>query len=128
MVREAVGAIGVRDVDLNDDEVGMVIEIDRLDVLVLDGCLDVGVEIRRERGEAERREQGVLDRPPVRAGGFSQGRQDELGAAHARKYNLNNFTLQSTSNRRRAISTASPSKIPGRRTGWQDGLSIRRPA
>ena len=79
-VGERVGAARVGDVDLNGDEIGTVVAWSGRDVLVDDLGLVVWVEVGGERGQAERREQRVFDRPPVRAGGFGQGRQDELHA------------------------------------------------
>lgn len=79
-VGESVSAARVRDVDLDDDEVGRVVGVERRDVLVHQHRLVLRPEIGRERGKAERREQGVLDRTPVRAGGLGQRRQDELHA------------------------------------------------
>ena len=80
VVREPVGAPRVGDVDLDDDEIGTVVEIERRDMLVLDDRLVVRSEIGGERGQTERRKERVLDRPPVRAGRFGQRRQDELDA------------------------------------------------
>ena len=79
-VRHAVRAVGVRDVDLDDDDVGGVVDRQRLDVLVDDPRPVVGGQIRGERGEAERREQGVFDRAPMGAGRFRESREDELYA------------------------------------------------
>ena len=80
MVGDAVGAVGVGDVDLNDHQVGVIVEVQRLDVLVLKRDLEIGIEIRRQRRQTERREERVLDRSPVGAGGFGQRRQDQLHA------------------------------------------------
>ena len=85
VISDAIGAAGVGDVDLNDDEIGLVVEGQGLDVLVNDGRLVVGRQVGGERGETERREERVLDRPPERAGGLGERRKDELdgeGAAH----------------------------------------------
>jgi hypothetical protein len=80
VIGETVGAVGVGDVDLDDDQVRTVVGVEPLDVLVDNHGVVVGRQIRGERGEAERREQRVLDRTPVRAGRFGQGREDELDA------------------------------------------------
>ena len=82
VVRDPVGAIGVGDVDLDDDEVGMIVEIELLDVLVLESDFEVGIEIGGEGGQAQRREQGALDRAPEGARCFRQRREDELDAPH----------------------------------------------
>lgn len=63
MVRQLVGAAGGRDVDLDHDQLGVVVQVERLDVLVLQGDLILGVEIPGEGGEAERWEEGVADGP-----------------------------------------------------------------
>ena len=67
-----------RDVDLDHDQVGRVVEVERLDVLVLNLDLVVVVQVAGQRGQAERREQRVLDRPPERARRLGQRRQDHL--------------------------------------------------
>ncbi len=48
VVCDLVRAIGVGDVDLNDHQVWLVVEVELLDVLVLQGDLEVGIEIRGE--------------------------------------------------------------------------------
>src|SRR5687767_4188127 len=85
MVGDAVGAVRVGDVDLNDDEVRAIVQVERLYMLVLNRGLDVGVEIGRQRGQSERRKERVLDRPPVRARGLGQRRKDEFGGPHCRQ-------------------------------------------
>jgi hypothetical protein len=77
-VRDRVGAKGIGDVDLDDDQVRGVLDRQALDVLVNDRGLVVVVQIGGQCCEAERREQRVLDRPPVRARRFGQGGQDEF--------------------------------------------------
>jgi hypothetical protein len=76
-VGEAVGAVSVGDVDLNHDQVGPSARVVRLDVFVHDRGVIAVFQIGRQRREAERGKQGVLDGAPERAGGFGQGRQDE---------------------------------------------------
>jgi hypothetical protein len=78
LVRQLVGAAGGRDVDLNHDQLGVVVQVERLDVLVLKRDLIIGVEIRRERGEAEGWEEGIFDRPEERALRFGKRREDQL--------------------------------------------------
>jgi hypothetical protein len=68
----------IGDVDLHDHEIGAVVERQRLDVLVDEVHLVVGAEISRQRRQAQRWEQAVLDRAEERAGGLRQGGQDEL--------------------------------------------------
>ncbi len=57
-----------------------VVDRERLDVLVDDVDLVGRIEPRRERGQAERREQAVLHGPEVRALGLGERRQDHLHA------------------------------------------------
>jgi hypothetical protein len=78
VVREPIGAVGVGDVDLNQDEVGPVVDSQRLDVLIDDRGVIVWIEEGGERGQAKGREEGVLDRPPVGAGRLGERRQDQL--------------------------------------------------
>ena len=70
VISNLVRAIGVGDVDLNDYQVGLVVEVKLLNVLVLQGHLDVGIEIGGESRETKRRKKGILDRPPIRTGCF----------------------------------------------------------
>jgi hypothetical protein len=79
-VGDLVGAPGGGDVGLDDDEVGIVVQIQRLHVLVLDDDVGSLIAVGGESGQAERREGGVLDRPEQRAGGLRQDRQDHLHA------------------------------------------------
>src|SRR6185436_15968909 len=51
-----------------------------LNVLIEDYRFVVRPKIGGERGETKWWKQGVLDRSPVRAGRFGQGREDELYA------------------------------------------------
>ena len=70
-IGQAIGAVGVRDVDLDDDEVGRVVEGQGLHVLVFDHRLVVWIEIGGERRQAEGREKR----------GTSTGRQNGLVAS-----------------------------------------------
>ncbi len=63
MIGDLVGAAGAGDVDLDHDQVGRVVEVERLDVLVGESDVVIGVEVCGERGQPERWEQRVLDRP-----------------------------------------------------------------
>jgi hypothetical protein len=79
-VGDAIRAVRVGDVDLYDDEIGLVVERQAFDVLVHDRRLVVAAQVCRERREAERRKQRVLDGAPVGTGRLGQRRQDELDA------------------------------------------------
>ncbi len=57
VVGDLVGAVGIGDVDLDDDEIGSVVEGERLNMLVDDDSVVVGREVGGERCQAERREE-----------------------------------------------------------------------
>jgi len=57
VIRDAVGPVGIGDVDLNDDEIGVILEVERFDVLVLDRDGEVRVEVCRQGREPEGRKQ-----------------------------------------------------------------------
>ena len=57
MVGDAIGAIGVRDVSLDQHEIRPVVEIERLHMLVHEDRFVIWCEKRRQRSEAERRKQ-----------------------------------------------------------------------
>jgi hypothetical protein len=80
VVGQLVGAPRRGDVDLDHHQVRLVGEVDLLHVLVGHRHLVVRVEVPGERGQAERREQRVLDRTEERRGRLGQGRQDHLDA------------------------------------------------
>lgn len=69
-----------RDVDLDHHQVRLVGQVHLLHVLVGQRHLVVRAEISGQRGEPERREQRVLDRPEERGRGLGQGGQDHLHA------------------------------------------------
>ena len=81
MVSDLICAIGVRDVDLNDHQVGRVLEIELLDVFVLQRDVEVRIEISREGSQTQGREERILDWPPVWARGLSQRWQNQLDAS-----------------------------------------------
>lgn len=78
VVGELVGAAGGGDVGLDHHEVRGVVQVQALHVLVLDRHLDVVGEVARQRRQAERREQRVLDRSEERARGFRERGQHHL--------------------------------------------------
>ena len=78
VVGDAVGPIGIGDVGLDHHEIRPVVEGERLDMFVHENRLFVWREKRRERGEAERWKQRVLDRTPIGAGRFGQGGKNQL--------------------------------------------------
>src|SRR5439155_2066015 len=77
---------GVGDVDLNDHQVGSIVEIERLDVLILQSDLEVGIEVRGESRQAQGRKERVLDRPPIGTRRLRQRREDEFNASQWRSH------------------------------------------
>src|SRR5258708_25411834 len=67
-----------RDVDLDHDQVGLVIQAKLFDVLVTDRDFIAIVQVGGQGGEAERREQRILDGPEEWTRGFGQRGQDHL--------------------------------------------------
>ena len=57
VIREAIRAVRGGDVDLNDDQVGRVVQVEPLHVLVLNFDVILTREKPRQRGQAERREE-----------------------------------------------------------------------
>ena len=78
MVRQAISAVGVGDVDLDDHQIRLVVQVERLDVLVLQGDLVIFIQITRQGSQPERREERIFDRSPEGAGGFGQSGQYQL--------------------------------------------------
>jgi hypothetical protein len=88
-IGKPIRPIRIGDVDLDDDEIGRIVERERLDVFVFEDGAIVGVQIGGERGETERRKERVFDRPEERAGGFGEGGKDEFHRERTR----HNFAL-----------------------------------
>jgi len=88
-IGQPVRAVGVRDVDLDDDEIRAVVQGQRPDMFVLDDCVVIGAEVCREGREAEGRKEGVFNRPPEGAGGLGEGGEDEFDPQRPR----HNFAL-----------------------------------
>ncbi|HXJ44966.1 MAG TPA: hypothetical protein VNH18_37100, partial [Bryobacteraceae bacterium] len=78
MVGDFVRAARAGDVDLDDDEIGVVVEAEGADVFVGDFGVVGGMEEGGEGGEAERGEEGVFDGTKEGTGGFRQGGEDEF--------------------------------------------------
>lgn len=83
VVGDAIGAIGVRDVRLDQHEIRAVVEVELLHVLVHEHRLIVRVEKRGQGCEAERRKQRVLDWTPVGAGRLREGGENQLDSKTA---------------------------------------------
>ena len=80
VVRNLISAVGVCNVDLNNNQIRSILQVELLDVLVLQRDLDVGIEVRSECCQTKRRKQRVLDRPPIGARSFRQRRKNQLDA------------------------------------------------
>ena len=78
VVCDAVGAVGVGDVDLDYDQVGGIVDGERLDMFVDDDGVVIGSQICGEGGETERRKQRILDRAPIGAGCFCECGENEF--------------------------------------------------
>ena len=78
VVGEPVGTVRRGDVDLDDNQVGRIVQVEFLDVLVLKVDLIVVVEVPRKRCQTERRKQRVLDRAPEGPRRFGQGGKNHL--------------------------------------------------
>jgi len=78
MIGNAIRSIGVRDVNLNDDEVWLVVKIELLNMLILQADFELRIEIGRKRCQTKRRKQRVLDWPTVRTRSFRQGRKNQF--------------------------------------------------
>jgi hypothetical protein len=84
VIGDSIRAIRIRDVNLNQDEIGSILEIERHHVLVDQYRAIVGTEKRGERRETERREERVLDRTPVRARRLGERREDQFDGQRSR--------------------------------------------
>ena len=83
-VRDPVSAIGGGDVDLEDDQVGAVAQVELLDVLVAQGDLVVGVQIRSQSGQSEY----LIGRKNGLVASVSAGRMSRTFIAAAYRPNL----------------------------------------
>src|SRR4051812_19126802 len=80
VIGDAIGALGRRDVDGHCHEVGLVVPVQRVDVLVDELDLVVRIEVAGEPCEPERWEQRVFDAPIPRRVSLQKLRQDQLDA------------------------------------------------
>src|ERR1700759_3922587 len=86
VIGDSVRAKRRRDVDLDDDEVGRIVEVEFFDMLVDESDVIVRIEIRSEGGQPERREERVFNWTKQRAGCFSKGGKDEFHFHGGREY------------------------------------------
>ena len=78
VISDAVGAICVRDVNLDDYQIGLVVQIEFFDMFVLERDFKIGIEVRCQSCQPQRRKKRVLDWPPVGTGSFRQGRKNQF--------------------------------------------------
>src|SRR5688572_3633437 len=96
VIRDAIRAIRVRDVDLDHHQIGLIVEVEWLDVLVLQTNVERRIEVRRQGRKTERRKQRVLNGSPVGAGGFGERREDQLHAPQTSKQVVHAATIPQT--------------------------------
>ncbi len=76
VIGDLVGAARGADRDLDADQVGLVVESEGLDVLILERDLVIVSQIAGERGESDRRPEGVPNAPTGMPLACGEGRQD----------------------------------------------------
>jgi len=81
VISDAIRAIGVRDVDLDDYEVRVVVQIEFFDMFVLKRDIKFRIQVGSESRQAKRRKQRVLDWPPVGAGSFPSTPEESVSHA-----------------------------------------------
>ncbi len=80
MVGDLVGAVGRADVHLDDHQIRRIRQVERFHVLVMDAHLVIGRQVARQRRQSQRREERILDRTPVGAGGFRESGENHFDA------------------------------------------------
>src|SRR5215475_4887416 len=78
MVGDFVRSLRGSDVNLNYNQIGLVVQVEGFNVLVLQTDVVVIVEISCQSGKTQRRKQGIFDRTPERAFGLGQRWQDHF--------------------------------------------------
>ena len=76
MVRNSIRPVRIRDVHLNDHQVGFIVKVELLYVLILKRDLEIWIEISRQSREAQWRKERVFDGPPERTRSFRQRREN----------------------------------------------------
>ena len=80
MVRNLVGAICGRNVDLHHNQVRPIVKLEFLDMLIRDRDFISWIEVRRKRRKAQRREERIFDRPEQGTRRFGECRENHLYA------------------------------------------------
>ena len=81
VIGKPVGALSIRYVDQDHNEVGKVVQMQRRDVFVFEHRLVIRPQIRGQCSQAKRSEERVFDRTPVRTRRFSQRGKNELDSS-----------------------------------------------
>src|SRR5258708_33616036 len=80
VVGDAIRPVYICDIRLDQDQVRLVVSAQRLHVLIYNDRFIIRMEVSGQSGQPQWREQGVLNRSPVGAGGLRQRGEDELHA------------------------------------------------
>jgi hypothetical protein len=80
VIGNSIRPVSIRNVDLNNYEIRLIVQVKLFYVLILQRNFKIGVEVSRERGQSEGREQRVFNRSPKGTGGFGQSRQNQFDA------------------------------------------------
>src|SRR5262245_48262676 len=78
MIGDFVRAFRRSDVNLNDDQIRLVVEIERFDMLILQADIVIIVKVAGERGKPQWRKQRIFDRTPEWAFSFGERRQNHF--------------------------------------------------
>src|SRR4029453_10927745 len=81
MVGDPVRTISIGDVNMNNHQVRLIVEVELLNVLILQGDLEVRIEIRSQRCQTKRGKKGVLDWSPEGTRSLGQRRQNTFDAS-----------------------------------------------
>src|SRR5215475_1294727 len=90
IVGDFIRSLRGSDVNLNYNQIGLVVQVEGFNVLVLQTDVVVIVEISCQSGKTQRRKQGIFDRTPERAFGLGQRRQNHFYFHREPSYQLLN--------------------------------------
>jgi hypothetical protein len=71
-----VGTVGRGDINLDDYQVGLISNLEGLNMLIQNGNFIIQVKVSRQCGQSQRREKTVLNRSPKWAVCLCESRQD----------------------------------------------------
>jgi hypothetical protein len=78
MISYCVSPVCVCYVNLDGNDIRIIVQVQRLNMLVDNFCFIAGLEEAGKRGQTDGWEEGVFNRSPKRTFCFCEGRQDEL--------------------------------------------------